>query len=300
MSDTSSEDLGDKMNKLHVDDVFTCQYPGCSRTFTEWGTYVTHIGKHTMIIKKPESSSDEDDQSVDDNDESAVINFKPYKCNIDDGYTNSVNKLTCPFETCDRYSKPYVNKGSLKNHMDKMHSSKIANKQSNIKSSNEFNIEQLREEDGQYHCDSCEFIGNKWTVKKHRITHLSKDEQKRIKCEFKDCSVDFARRDNMLSHMRSAHPSNPSDRIPCTFAGCGKQLKDMKNFKLHMKSHDPNAKRYYCLIKGCSNEIGFGKKGDVARHRKSHKNDIFSCDKCDMEFTTQSALATHYDEEHSE
>jgi hypothetical protein len=288
MSDTNSKDLCDKMIQHYVGErVFICQYPECLETFTMWEKFVVHIGKHTMISKKLES--------IPNSDESDVINFKPCKWDIDDNREiDSTKILTCPYETCDRYYKPYVSEESLESHIRSKHSSKDI-----MKAWAEFDMEQLRKKDGKYRCDNCKFIGNKWTVKKHRIIHLSKDEEKRIICEFDDCSMDFAQRNHMLSHMGMVHHSNLSDRIPCTFAGCDKILKDKKTFKTHIKKHDPSAKGVYRLTKDCSNKIGLGKKEDVARRRKTYTDDIFGCDMCDTWFTTQSALAAHRDEKHS-
>lgn len=154
---------------------------------------------------------------------------------------------------------------------------KIQNKQKD-------KTERKKQEDKEFKCDQCEYIGKK---KENLREHTQRMHRNKFKCE--TCSKQFGLHKDLLRHTRHVH-TNPA--FHCKI--CDKFYKFNRAYKEHMLSHEENyvKPQFECEI--CHKV--FSTKYVLTGHVKSEHLGMkksFMCPTCGRSFTQKNSYLMH-------
>ncbi|EFA02279.2 transcription factor IIIA [Tribolium castaneum] len=110
-------------------------------------------------------------------------------------------------------------------------------------------------------------------------------------CDEPGCNKTYTNSSHLVRHKKTSHGPKESQTLVCEVPGCGLVLANKYSLKKHCaRKHNSELYRFKC---GECNQ-GFHRKKLLQQHAYIHTGEAnFSCDKCDLKFTTGYNLSKH-------
>ncbi|KAJ3643958.1 hypothetical protein Zmor_011171 [Zophobas morio] len=141
----------------------------------------------------------------------------------------------------------------------------------------------------------CKVVGCIASFSKNRklVNHLKRHSGERpFACDEEGCDKTYTNSSHLQRHKKNSHgPKTETERVMCNYDGCGTTFANMYSLKKHC-TRKHNSEHYPFKCGECSQ--GFDRKKQLQHHMYLHTGEaMFSCDKCNMKFTTNYYLNKH-------
>ena len=114
--------------------------------------------------------------------------------------------MRCEFDGCNR---EFLNKINLSNHVSRSHSNtQFSNQNENSQKNKSFAQERQNFVVNSQE-RNCEYCGKKFKNSSKLKRHMSIHQNKKYRCQYKDCKSEFNRKEHLNSH-RNFHEDNKS------------------------------------------------------------------------------------------